>query len=98
MSLLKNPVHPGEILKELFMIDYGLSSIALADRINVPRSRVERLVKGQTAMTVDTAVRLSKLFGNSVESWMNMQQAFDLANEAPKVDVSKITRLAMAAS
>ena len=75
MTLMKNPSHPGEVLAELYLEPLGLSPIALAKRLNVPRTRIERLVKGETSLTVDTAMRLSKFFGNTPEFWMNLQRA-----------------------
>lgn len=73
------PVHPGEILLEEFIRPHGLSAIRLAQRLGVPRTRVERLVSGDTAVTLDTALRLERFFGASAEFWLNLQQAFDLA-------------------
>ena len=67
------------MLAELYLEPLGLSPIALAKRLNVPRTRIERLVKGETSLTVDTALRLSKFFGNTPEFWMNLQRAHDLA-------------------
>ena len=62
MTLLKNPSHPGEVLAELYLEPLGMSAISLAKRLNVPRTRIERLLKGETALSVDTAMRLSKFF------------------------------------
>ena len=59
MSVIKNPVHPGEVLSELFLEPLEMSAGALAKRLGVPRTRIERLMKGDTAMTADTALRLS---------------------------------------
>ncbi len=83
MSLFKVAVHPGRILREEFMEPAGLSPIALARHIGVPRTRIERLVREETAMTVDTAARLSAAFKTSAEFWMNLQTAFDLRTAAP---------------
>ena len=96
MTLLKNPSHPGEVLKELYLDPLELSPIALAKRLHVPRTRLERLVRGETALTADTAMRLSRFFGNTAEYWMNLQRGWDLARAREKVDVSDITPLAAA--
>ncbi len=96
MSLLKNPVHPGEVLGELFLAPLEMSAGALAKRLGVPRTRIERLVKGDTALTADTALRLAAFFGNTPEFWLNLQRAFDLAAASRKVDVSHIRPLAAA--
>ena len=96
MSLLVNPSHPGEVLQELYLLPLGLSAIALAKRIHVPRTRIERLVKGETALSADTAMRLSRLFGTTPEYWMNLQRAWDLARAQETIDVSDIKPLAAA--
>ena len=64
MSLIDHPSHPGEVLQELYLDPLGLTSYALAKRIHVPRTRIERLVRGDTALTADTAMRLAKVFGS----------------------------------
>ncbi len=79
MIALKNPVHPGEILQLEFMNELSLSSGKLAKAINVPRTRIERIVKLQVGMTPDTALRLSKFLGTSAEYWVNLQKNYDLA-------------------
>ena len=96
MPLLVNPSHPGEVLEELYLVPLGLSAIALAKRIHVPRTRIERLVKGDTALSADTAMRLAKLFGTTPEYWMNLQRAWDLALARETIDVSDIKPLAAA--
>jgi addiction module HigA family antidote len=73
MKTLQVPVHPGEILKYEFMDELGMSAGTLARNIDVPRTRIERLVKEETSMPADTAMRLSKTFGTSVEFWMALQ-------------------------
>jgi addiction module HigA family antidote len=93
MTLMKTPSHPGEVLKELYLDPLGLGPIALAKRLHVPRTRIERLVKGETALTVDTAVRLAKFFQTTPEYWMNLQRAWDLARARETIDVSDITPL-----
>ncbi len=96
MSLLVNPSHPGEVLQELYLAPLGLSSIALARRIHVPRTRIERLLKGETSLTADTAMRLARVFGTTAEYWMNLQRAWDLARARETIDVSSIEPLAAA--
>ena len=80
---LKFTVHPGRILREEFMEPMGLSPIALARHIDVPRTRIERLVREETAMTVDTATRLAAAFKTSAAFWMNLQIAYDLRTAPP---------------
>ncbi|TVS19315.1 MAG: addiction module antidote protein, HigA family [Gammaproteobacteria bacterium] len=93
MTLMKNPAHPGEVLRELYLEPLGMSAIALAKRLHVPRTRIERLVKGETAVTADTAMRLSKFFGTTPEYWMNLQRGWELARARETIDVSDITPL-----
>ena len=80
MSELKpRPVHPGEILREEFLVEYDLSAGALAHALHVPRDRIEKLVRETRAMTADTAARLAKYFGTTPQFWMNLQSNYDLA-------------------
>jgi addiction module HigA family antidote len=79
------PVHPGEILREEFMVPLSLSGYALAQECHVPRTRIERLAREETPVTADTALRLGRYFGTGPEFWMNLQTAFDLASADPKV-------------
>lgn len=72
------PLHPGEILREEFLIPFGLSPGAVAKAIGVPRTRVERLSREETSVTADTALRLAKFFGTTPVIWMNSQVQFDL--------------------
>jgi addiction module HigA family antidote len=76
------PVHPGEFLREEYLVPLGMSAGALAKRLNVPRTRIERLAAEQTGVTTDTALRLAKFFQTSAEFWMNMQVGYDLKTEA----------------
>ena len=91
MSLLTTPSHPGEVLSELYLVPLEMSAITLATRLGVPRTRIERLIKGETALTVDTAMRLARFFGTTPEYWMNLQRAWDLARARETMDLSHIT-------
>ena len=93
MTLMTSPSHPGEVLAELYLKPLGMSAIALSKRLKVPRTRIERLVKGETSLTVDTAMRLARFFGNTPEFWMNLQRAYDLARARETVDLTDITPL-----
>jgi addiction module HigA family antidote len=93
MSLMTNPSHPGEVLAELYLTPLDMSAIALAGKLEVPRTRIERLVKGQTPITVDTAMRLARFFSTTPEYWMNLQRAWDLARAKETIDVSGIKPL-----
>jgi addiction module HigA family antidote len=73
-----SPVHPGEILLEEFLKPYGLTAGRAAARLKIARPRIEKLVRGRTPVTVDTALRLERLFGASAQFWMNLQTRYDL--------------------
>ncbi len=83
MTSILPPVHPGEILREEYLIPLGMSAGALAKNLHVPRTRIERLATEQTAVTPDTALRLAKFFKTTPEFWMNMQASYDLKTQAP---------------
>jgi addiction module HigA family antidote len=93
MSLLTDPSHPGEVLSELYLQPLGMKAPTLARHLCVPRTRIERLVKGETALTADTAMRMSAFFKTTPEYWMNLQRAWDLARARETVDVSRIEPL-----
>lgn len=86
MSISKlPPIHPGEILRELYLDPLEMTPYALAKRLNVPRTRIERLVAGKTGITSDTALRLARFFKTTPEFWMNLQNSFDLKIEAKRL-------------
>jgi addiction module HigA family antidote len=89
------PVHPGEILREEFLVPRGISAGALAKRIHVPRTRIERLAAESSPVTPDTALRLGKVFATSPEFWMNLQTAFDLTtrSQAMKEEIAAIEEM-----
>ena len=72
------PTHPGEILREEYLLPYGMSANALAIKLQVPATRIGAIVNEKRSITVDTALRLSRYFGGDAQSWLNLQQAFDL--------------------
>ncbi len=72
------PTHPGEMLREDFMLDYGLTAAMLAEKISVSRQTVNEILRERRSITPGMALRLSRLFGNSPEFWMNAQRSFDL--------------------
>ncbi|MFZ3116389.1 MAG: HigA family addiction module antitoxin [Syntrophales bacterium] len=72
------PVHPGEILLEEFLKPMGISQYRLAERIRVPARRINEIVLEKRGITADTALRLSRFFGNSAQFWMNLQTRYEL--------------------
>ena len=90
MSLLEEPMHPGEVLNVLYLDPLDMGAIALARRLGVPRTRIERLLKGVTSVTPDTAMRLARFFSTTPAYWMNMQANYDMAAASKMIDVSGI--------
>jgi antitoxin HigA-1 len=72
------PVHPGEILREEFLVPFDLSSNALAQAIGVTAARVNEIVNERRGITADTALRLARYFGTSADMWLNLQKRFEL--------------------
>ena len=79
------PVHPGEILKEDFLMPMGISQYRLSKDISVPPRRINEIVHGKRAISANTALRLSKYFGTSERFWLNIQAKFDLEVEKDKL-------------
>lgn len=92
------PVHPGELLREDFLPDYGLTVSGLASALGVSRQTVNELLRERRAVSPEMALRLSRLFGNSPEFWLNLQRSVDLweAENAIKDDVRRIKPLRVA--
>jgi len=80
MEKLKN-IHPGEILNEEFLIPLGISAYRLAKETFIPQTRVSEIIKGNRRITADTALRLSKFFGNTPRFWLGLQNDYDLEEE-----------------
>jgi addiction module HigA family antidote len=80
MKKLKN-IHPGEILLEEFLNPLEISAYRLSKDIGIPQTRVSEIIKGNRRISADTALRLSKYFGNSAKFWLGLQDDFDLEEE-----------------
>jgi addiction module HigA family antidote len=72
------PVHPGEVLREDFLVPLGMSANALAKALNVPAPRINDIVRERRGISADTAMRLARYFGGDARSWLNLQAAYDL--------------------
>ena len=72
------PIHPGEILREEYMVPMGLSANALAQALGVTPARINDIVRERRGITADTALRLARYFGTDAQSWINLQTAYDL--------------------
>jgi antitoxin HigA-1 len=94
-GLKRRPTHPGEILREDFLPDFGLTVARLAEAVGVSRQSVNDLLRERRALSPEMALRLARLFGNSPEFWLNAQRAIDLwdAAQAIKADVARIKTL-----
>jgi addiction module HigA family antidote len=89
------PTHPGEMIREDFLPDYGLTTASLADALGVSRQTINELLKERRAVTPAMALRLSRLFGNSPEFWLKVQNARDLweRERRNRKELRKIRRL-----
>lgn len=89
------PSHPGEMLREDFLTDYGLTASGLAKALGVSRQTVNELLRERRAVSPGMAIRLARLFGNTAEFWLNAQRAVDLwdAEKALKKCVNQIKPL-----
>ena len=72
------PVHPGEILREDYLVPLGMSANALAKALNVPAPRINDIARERRGISADTAMRLARYFGGDARSWLNLQAAYDL--------------------
>jgi antitoxin HigA-1 len=81
------PVHPGEVLREDFLIPLGLSVNALASALGVPATRIHEIVKERRAVTADTALRLAQYFGGDATSWLVMQANYDLKTLPARAEI-----------
>ena len=76
------PIHPGEILSEEFLIPLDITAYRLSKDISIPQTRISEIIKGNRRITADTALRLSKFFGNSAKFWLGLQDDFDIEDES----------------
>ena len=92
MAKKSAPMHPGEVLREEFLLPLQLSAGALAKACGVPRTRMERLANEEAGITADTALRLAKAFGTTTALWLNLQNDYDvqMAERAIGKELAKI--------
>jgi addiction module HigA family antidote len=97
-GIKRRPTHPGEMLREDFLPDYELTVSGLAEAIGVSRQSVNELLRERRAVSPEMALRLSRLFGNTPEFWLNAQRAVDLweAQKALRSDLRRIRPLSAA--
>ncbi len=88
-----NPPHPGEFIKEVYMEPHGISSRVIAAKLKVAPSTFTRLLNGESNVTSEMALRLSKTLGRSPESWLNMQNNYNLWIARQKVNLEDVEEL-----
>ena len=93
MGKLDN-IHPGEVLREEFMIPLEITAYRLSKDLGIPQTRISEILKGRRRVSADTALRLSKYFGNSAKFWLGLQDDYDLEKEfnSRKREFQKIKR------
>lgn len=95
---MHNPPHPGEFISATYMEPYNLSCRYLAERLDVAASTLNRVLKTQSGISPEMALRLSKALGRSPESWLSMQHAYDLWQAKKKVRLSNVTKVKLNAA
>tara|TARA_R110002072_G_scaffold33030_9_gene100256 strand:- start:6611 stop:6913 length:303 start_codon:yes stop_codon:yes gene_type:complete len=78
------PIHPGEILREEYLNELGMSANALSIALRVPSSRIDQIIKEKRPLSPDKALRLAKYFGGDAQSWLNLQTTYDLKRTESK--------------
>ena len=87
---MHNPPHPGEFLREIYLEPFGLSARQLAEKLNVSPSTLSRVIKGVSGISPEMALRLSKALGRSPESWLAMQDQYDLWMARRQVNLDSV--------
>ncbi len=90
---MHNPPHPGEFIQATYMEPFGVSCRNLASHLDVAASTLNRVIKGQSGISPEMALRLSKALGRSPESWLTMQDNYDLWQAKKQIKLSKVQRL-----
>ncbi|MEJ7138959.1 HigA family addiction module antitoxin [Amphibiibacter pelophylacis] len=96
MTTMHNPPHPGEFISEVYLEPNGISGRELAEKLDVAASTLSRILKGTGRVTPEMALRLAKSVGRSPESWLAMQDAYDLWLARQSVDLQRVGKLRFA--
>lgn len=96
MSTMHNPPHPGEFIREVYLDPFSVSYRVAAKSLNVSPSTFNRLVMGKSNISPEMALRLSKAFGRTPESWLAMQDNYDLWQARGRVNLDEVKKLAFA--
>lgn len=84
------PTHPGEILREEFLVPLGQTQVALAEHLGIPLQRINEIVRGKRGVTPETAWLLAQAFGTTPQFWLNLQTAYDLSVQRPARKVQRL--------
>ena len=95
---MHNPPHPGEFIRETYMEPFDLSCRYLAEKLNVAASTLNRVLKTQSGISPEMALRLSKAIGRSPESWLAMQDAYDLWQVKKSIKLTKVQKVKLNAA
>lgn len=90
---MKNPPHPGEVLKDLCLDPLGDTLTNVAEKLGVSRKTLSDLVNGKRSLSLDMAIRISKAFGSTPDTWLRMQLNYDLAQQEKRASKIKVPRL-----
>jgi addiction module HigA family antidote len=93
---MHKPPHPGGFITSVYLEPNGISGRTLADKLDVAVSTLSRILKGTSRVTPEMALRLSKAIGRSPESWLAMQDAYDLWEARQRVDLQRVNKLELA--
>ncbi len=95
---MHNPPHPGEFIREVYITPFDLSVRKVAEGLNVSPSTLNRLLNGESNISPEMALRLSKALGRSPESWLAMQDHYDLWHARKKVSLKQVKKLKLSAA
>jgi addiction module HigA family antidote len=95
---LYNPPHPGEFIREIYLIPYDISVRKVAESLGVSHSALNRLLNGESNLSPEMALRLSKALGRSPESWLAMQDQYNLWHAKKKVDLKQVKKIKLNAA
>ena len=88
------PTHPGEVLREDFLVPLGVTQVALADHLDIPLQRINEIIRGKRGVTTETAWLLAGAFETTPQFWVNLQTLHDLARTRPSRKIRRITKTA----
>ncbi len=95
---MHNPPHPGEFIREVYLTPFGFSVRKVAENLNVSPSTLNRLLNGESNISPEMALRLSKALGRSPESWLAMQDQYDLWHAKKNISLKQVKKLKLSAA